>query len=60
MITANINDNLKEEFVQNLSPDSAKIYLNILKSGNRKEIQFNKNIYEFNINELEKLIKSFT
>ena len=60
MITTKINDHLKEDFVQNVYPDQVDgIYLHVLKSGKRKEIQFNKDIYEFNLNELELLLKSY-
>ncbi|MFJ7510023.1 HNH endonuclease [Peribacillus simplex] len=59
MITIDINDQLKEEFVQKVYPNQNGHYLKILKGSKRKEVQFNKNIYEFNLNELEILLKSY-
>ncbi|WP_226657618.1 HNH endonuclease [Pseudalkalibacillus hwajinpoensis] len=50
----------KIPFTETMYPANSRIkYFNILNGGTRKEIQFKKYIYEFNLNEIEELIKSY-
>ncbi|MGD7007703.1 HNH endonuclease [Metabacillus sp. 84] len=53
-----IRKDIKNDFVNRIHA-GGHIYLNILNSAERKERQYNKNLFHFNLEEIENLMKSY-
>jgi integrase len=60
MSELSVVDDFKKDYVYKLYPDHVQnrnVFLNILQNCNRKEIQYKKNVFDFNITEIENLIR---